>query len=94
MRLIEADALEMALMFSAEAYNTLDEEELYFVISYIDETPTIDAVSVVRRGECKHSETSEDNSFYCKHWDDHFGFFWDEVNADDFCSYGERKDHE
>ena len=60
----------------------------------IDAQPTVDAVSVVRCGECKHSETSEDNSLYCKHWDDHFGFFWDEVKSDDYCSCGERKDHE
>lgn len=59
----------------------------------IYDAPTIDAVSVVRCGECKHSEPSEDNSLYCKHWDDHFGFFWDEVKSDDFCSYGERKDN-
>ena len=54
--------------------------------------PTIDAVEVVRCKECKHGKyefTDNKDWIYCKlHYD-----YW---TADDFCSYGERKetDHE
>ena len=61
----------------------------------IDAQPTIDAVEVVR---CKD----------CRHWHDHITTTWCsrgaelrpqesgwiKRKADDFCSYGERKDHE
>ena len=67
------------------------------VLAYdYDEIQAMPFLDIVRCKDCKHSEPSEDNSLYCKHWDDHFGFFWDEVKSNDFCSYGDRKetDHE
>lgn len=53
----------------------------------LDAAPAVDAVEVVRCGECKHTETDgcEDPAIYCKKWDR-----W-EMPPDFFCSYGERR---
>ena len=78
MRLIDADALKQKWLFSA----TGDTE----MLKAIDNAPTIDAVQVVRCKECKHSQ-----------YDVLFRMRWchgNEVNDDDYCSYGERKDDE
>ena len=88
-RLIDADVFEERLMANIGLTNCLDRS--------FKETPTIDAVEVVR---CKE----------CKYWHDHITTTWCsrgaelrpqesgwiKRNADDFCSYGERKetDHE
>ena len=54
----------------------------------IEEAPTVDAVEVVRCRDCKHSELEETECgakyIYCCRTDDC-------VEADDFCSYGERR---
>ena len=57
------------------------------ILANIDDAPSID---IVRCKECKHYNSYE--STFGKGW-----FCWrDNVkrNADDFCSYGERKDDE
>ena len=52
------------------------------------------AVEVVRCKECKHRVVEEQSwgeyNEYCDLWCDGNGY-WASVNADDFCSYGERK---
>lgn len=90
MRLINADLLECDTEW--------DEYEDGFTAYsrvQIENAPSVDAVSVVR---CKD----------CKHWHDHITTTWCsrgaelrpqesgwvKRNADDFCSYGERKDDE
>ena len=64
----------------------------------LDDSPTVDAVPVVRCRECKHSEleffvdngTIRIEKYKCGN---HLGMgMAQEVNADDFCSYGERKE--
>ena len=79
----------------SDGYNTC----LETVKDLIREAPAADVVEVVRCRNCKYSRVSA-----WKHWchnphtpwskrhsePDHFQFY--EVNAEDFCSYGERKD--
>jgi len=55
-------------------------------VDFMDRQPTIDAVQVVRCKECKHSV-----------YDELFHTRWcggEEVQDDDFCSYGCREDGE
>lgn len=55
----------------------------------IENTPTIDAVPVVRCRECIYATRPGDNLVYCDN-------FERDMMPDDFCSVGERKeaDHE
>ena len=88
MRIIDADKLIETIP------TVMDMQDAYLPIHFkewlIDSAPTIDAVEVVRCKECKNSIASVDNSLCCRCWYDSLGF-WEEVKADDFCSYGERK---
>ena len=81
-RLIDANALiEMA---NAEgAYGYVDAFQ-------IANAPTVDAVEVVRCRECKHWHKE---TLFCDYT--LYGEAQERVNwyADDFCSYGERKDN-
>lgn len=45
-----------------------------------------DVVEVVRRKDCKLYDANSPGSgcYYCR-------WFWESVEADDFCSYGERR---
>lgn len=80
-RLIDANALiEEA---NAEgAYGYVDAKQ-------IADAPTVDAVEVVRCRECKHWHKE---TLFCDYMP--YGEAQERVNwyADDFCSYGERKD--
>ena len=82
-RLIDANALiEEA---NAEgAYGYVDAKQ-------IADAPTVDAVEVVRCRECKHWHKE---TLFCDYMP--YGEAQERVNwyADDFCSYGERKDNE
>ena len=49
------------------------------------DAPTVDAVEVVRCGECKHIENSPYGR-YCTVWHGHNG-----MGDEGFCNYGERK---
>ena len=52
----------------------------------LNDIPTIDAVSVVRCGECKHMyDGIKGDGYLICHKFNHF------IKADDFCSYGERR---
>lgn len=79
MRLIDADATKRRV---ADTYfDTL----IPCVNHALDDSPTIDAVPVVRCRECNHYEPCEGGKdLCCLH---RIG-----VVKDDFCSYGERKD--
>ena len=48
---------------------------------------TVDAVEVVRCKDCKHY----DDEGYCWYWNYEPGMSPNTVDADDFCSYGERR---
>jgi hypothetical protein len=69
----------------------------------IEDAPTVDAVVVTRCKECEQAERYERTDgtvgYYCGHPRNTFtyGEHWDRTfkpakEADDFCSYGERKD--
>lgn len=84
MRLIDADALIPIMK-----YATTDNEIGVFPIrigfdaikGVIDDAPTIDAVEVVRCGDCRHRDL-----FSCPLADNDF------QKDEDFCSWGERRE--
>ena len=52
---------------------------------------TVDAVPVVRCKDCVSYEERCPGFGYCYHWDYEQGMSPNQVDADDFCSYGERR---
>ena len=99
MRLIDADALRKAFykdrvsvcshVFSL--VNPLDSEDLAFEIyNMIDDAPTVDAVPVVRCGECKYFI---EPSFECRILIDRdaYGEADARVYPEYFCADGERR---
>ena len=60
----------------------------------IEEAPTVDAVEVVRCKDCEHSYLdTKCRILYCKRQNS-FSLVSEEVEPDDYCSYGERKESE
>ena len=61
----------------------------------IEQIPTVDAVEVVRCKDCKHWKPIHEHiphmecNIFCGAYDHGYP-----TGADDFCSYGERKDNE
>lgn len=84
MRLIDADALEILEYLEEFPTGQLDKEwneAVRCVNSYVANTPTIDAVPVVRCKDCRKlrgNGTCNVIEMIC--------------NPNDFCSYGERKE--
>ena len=98
MRVIDADKFIIALMDAS--LSSVDEDT---ILDLIDSAPTVDAVVVTRCKGCEHAERYERTDgtagYYCGHPQNTFtyGERWDRVfkpakEADDFCSYGERRD--
>ena len=83
MRLIDADATKRRV---ADTYfDTL----IPCVNRALDDSPTVDAVPVVRCRECKHWKFAQHiNDNLCHRFD---GDPWIPTEPNDFCSYGERK---
>ena len=79
MRLIDGTRIEQFIL-----NNCSDTEEINTIYAELINAPTIDAVPVVRCGECNHSGTDGENTF-CM-W---LGAL---RKPTDFCSYGERKE--
>ena len=100
MRLIDADALfnwGKHKLSDAVKYGNKDVEHqnfsystlmMYEIADEVDDAPTIDAVHVVRCGECRYRELAKVN---CKGYTicPASGM---EITDDDFCSYGERRE--
>lgn len=97
-RLIDADALKSAMYLICHVCNT---ENIFIdaIIDEIDNADDVDAVEVVRCKDCKHwhEETGwcYHHSYFigtkgeaCHPWESND---WKMLNADDFCSYGERR---
>ncbi len=64
------------------------------VIEFIQTRPTVDAVEVVRCKDCKHWIRQADFCpFECQIFNSAYETTGYHTNADDFCSYGERKDN-
>ena len=58
------------------------------VLILLEEADEADVVKVVRCKDCKYWEKGKDYEPYCNH----FGNMMTDTKADDFCSYGERKE--
>ena len=87
MRLIDADAL-MEKQYNASPIKALQFVDMVVAVGDIDEAPTVDAGPVVRCRDCVYWQ---DNNGGYPHEECRWGK--DETpDADDFCSYGERKD--
>ena len=85
MRLIDADALIEEYSYASNDWDRARQKFALIVVDVNDikNAPTIDAVSVVRCKECKYFWKYSDLPTKCV-------FHLSHVNADDFCSYGER----
>ncbi len=100
MRLIDAEELEYLFKEQIEqgatdAFDAFDDA--------LQDTTTVDAAVVTRCKDCEHAERYEradgTAGYYCGHPQNTFtyGERWDRIfkpakEADDFCSYGERRD--
>ena len=102
MRLIDADEFEDALENTEYDISPAYEPDGYshkLICEVLEETPTVDAVPVVRCRDCiafeeigKHPTNNGGTPFgYCYHWPYEQGMSPNEVDGDAFCSYGERK---
>lgn len=92
MWLINADKFILALMDAS--LSSVDEDT---ILDLVDSVPTVDAVVVTRCKDCTKFEQKgkyyNGRPFgYCYHWDYEEGSHPNEVDGDDFCSYGERRD--
>lgn len=105
MRLIDADYLIYAIEHELWDWGTVDgitaTTVLKQTISDIKQTPTVDAVPVIRCKDCKHwlphtqfgyDADNEEYHNYCNRHlpDDEFYAFRKE--AEDYCSWAERKE--
>lgn len=89
MRLIDADALEKDL---ARRWDENDDADFSHreVWRALRDAPTIDAVPVVRCKDCRWwTEWSNGGIGSCSR----FALDWIGTDADDFCSFAERKDN-
>lgn len=93
MRLIDADALEILEYLEEFPTGQLDKEwneAVRCVNSYVANTPTIDAVPVVRCKDCKNAGINNyTGKLFCKKPRGCYGIV--PTKKDDFCSYGERR---
>ena len=84
MRLIDADAL-FAEFENVGWYNNADRDEV--AERLVLQAPTIDAVEVVRCGECRHSRIEGDTTMFmwCGYWNK-------PTEGIRYCSDGERRE--
>ena len=99
MRLIDADELLLNMANFYEFSNPETEmglakrKGLYLVKKIIqneDITPTVDALEVVRCKDCKWYEKGKSYTPYCNNVKNLF----EEMEPDDYCSYGKRREEE
>ena len=89
-RLIDANALLEKIQYRLPHKDRIAElinECVEITRKQIVDAPTVDAVEVVRCKGCKYWEQGKDYEPYCNHW----GNMMTDTKADDFCSYGERR---
>lgn len=91
MRLIDADELRAWLVKAGRFLKLQDDKRtashaIGKIIDHVDKTPAVDAVPVVRCRECKYYKPDE---FECGC---DFAGGLPYVKADDFCSFGKRRD--
>ena len=92
-RLIDANALMEKLSRMIEYCKTDSKVNgltaLFQVGDAVMDCPTVDAVEVVRCKDCKHWGYVVGCGHYCECYANQMA----DTEADDFCSYGERKDN-
>lgn len=104
MRLIDADKMAVE---ESEAYISAQcqiKDELTRSVNavvhtkiqrLIADTPTVDAVEVVRCKDCKHAHinryAAEGGAVLCRPWTEGVEIINFVMNPDDFCAYGERR---
>ena len=88
MRLIDAEPVIRNLTAMKSMYDAI---ALDGMIKGLEDAPTVDAVEVVRCKDCKYSYAFPPKylHLYCERLSS-IGFA-PEVNTEDFCSYGERR---
>ena len=85
----------IALYMAENAYlNDTALDVLKMVADWLNEAPTVDAVEVVRCKDCNNYERKFAGYGYCYHWDYESGMSPNDVEDNDFCSYGERREGE
>ena len=101
-RLIDANEIPTYILeINCDNYSEIQKLHVAFVED-IESMPTVDSVKVVRCKDCKHwhKETGWCNHHShfigsegeaCHPWESND---WKMLNADDFCSYGEREGNE
>lgn len=109
MRLIDADVAHKMVKRhegTDEMWVCTGATAISLIHNAIDRAPTVDAVPVVRCKDCVAFEQKgkypagmpeypdEMPYGYCYHWDYEEGMIPNEVDGDDFCSYGERKEEQ
>lgn len=105
MRLIDADEFEAALENTEYDISPAYEPDGYshkLICKVLEERPAVDAVPVVRCRDCalfeeigKYPTNNGGAPFgYCYHWQYEQGMSPNEVDGNDFCSYGERKEEQ
>ncbi len=106
-RLIDAKGVALAIKFSAKQMVGGSDwikgykEGLLTAVRVVEDIGEVDAVEVVRCKDCKHWHEETGWCDKHSHFVDRLGDFcypeesgdWKMLNADDFCSYGERKDN-
>ena len=84
--LISREAVIEQLELLAKYEDSFSQSVILGVVHTIKCAPSVDAVEVVRCGECKNKRTMIGNVYhYCV-------IHNTKVYAEDFCSYGERKE--
>lgn len=87
MRLIDAEELERLFNGQIEqGVGVIDAFDAFY--DALQDTPTVDAVEVVRCNDCKHYKPDK---YECGC---DFAGGLPYVKADDFCSYGKRRDYD
>ena len=101
MKLIDADELRAWLVKAGRFLKLQDDKRtashaIGKIIDHVDKIPAVDAVPVVRCRDCALFEEigtrpgNEGAPFgYCYHWDYEQGMSPNQVDGNDFCSYGQ-----
>lgn len=96
-RLIDEIALSGPIQSEYHGAISDSEMKVYQVLQRLESAPTVDAVPVVRCRECTAFEQKGKYPAgmpygYCYHWEYERGMSPNQVDGNDFCSYGERKE--
>ena len=89
-QLIDANALMEGLKLHGAVVTGVRQDEVRGTIQRINESPTVDAVEVVRCKDCKHLEIDPGLRYdkrMCLMRGGEYGYCKD----NDYCSYGERR---